>query len=164
MGKTFLTLLLIVIVFGGCTKDDICSETTLTTPLLIIDFRDINDRATAKAVEDLQVLVNDADSTVVYSSISDTIISIPLNTESNQSSFHFIFNASDVDNLNDDIVTFTYTREEVYVNRACAFRMVYNDLLIAVEPENESDFWILDTDINNPTLENENEAHITVYH
>lgn len=148
----------------GCTKDDICSENTQTTPLLVVEFRDIIDRTTAKAVQDLQILVNNADSIVVAESVSDTLVRIPLNTEADISSFILTYNNSNEALLNSDYVSFNYDREEVYVNRACSFKMNYRNLLIVVDEEVDGENWILDTEVNIPTVENENDAHITIYH
>lgn len=155
---------LITLFISGCTRDDICSEQTLTTPLLVIEFRDVNNRVEAKAVQDLRILINNSDSTVVVSAVNDTIVSIPLDTENNASSFLFILNQSNADNQNIDTVTFSYNREELYVNRACSFKMNYNQLAIDVDDEPIGDSWILDSEILNPVVANENEAHITIFH
>lgn len=160
-----LSILLAIFIFIlGCTKDDICSEETNTTSLLVIDFRDINDRTTLKSVTNLRVLLDNLDSTVVISSVSDTIIQIPLNTEANNSNFIFIQNSTSEDNSNADNVSFNYDTEESYINRACSFKVIYNNLVMDVEEEANNGNWILDTEILNPIVENENEAHITIYH
>ena len=146
----------------GCTKDDICSETTQTTSLLLIEFKDITDRITDKAVQDLTIQVNNADSTEIITSVNDVLVTIPLTTEADITSLLFILNANSEDNANTDAVLFNYEREEVYVNRACSFKMVYNNIVISVEEDSQN--WILDTEVLNPIVENENEAHITIFH
>lgn len=162
MNKSYFLVLAILLLFGGCTKDDLCSETTQTTSLLIIEFRDITDRISAKAVQDLRVQVNNAEGTEVITSVNDTIVSVPLNTEADLTSLLFTINAANEANANSDGVDFNYERQEVYVNRACSFKVVYTDLLLSVidDPEN----WILDTEIINPIVENEKQAHITIFH
>lgn len=155
---------LITLFLLGCTRDDICSEQTLTTPLLVIEFRDVNNRSEAKSVQDLQILINNSDSAIVVTSVSDTLVKIPLDTENNLSSFLFIANAGNDTNRNIDAVTINYEREEVYVNRACSFKMNYNQLAIDVEDEPIEDLWILNSEIINPVVTNENEAHITIFH
>jgi hypothetical protein len=112
MFKKIISSLLLILTIGGCTKDDICGEDTPTTPLMVIEFRDINDRLSAKAVQNLQILVNNADSTVVKSSVNDTIVSIPLDTENNFSSFIFTYKEPNEAERNADIVTVAYMREE----------------------------------------------------
>lgn len=160
--KTYFFFLILLLGFGGCTKDDLCSDTTQTTSLLVIEFRDITDRITAKSVQDLRIQINNSDSTEVVASVTDTLIAIPLNTEANLSSFLFTLNSTDETLENTDVVDFNYGREEVYLNRACAFKMVYTNLVVSVIEDSEN--WILDTDVVNPVVENENEAHITIYH
>lgn len=162
MSKTYASLFFILLLFGGCTKDDLCPETTQTTSRLVIEFRDITDRITAKSVQDLRIRVNTIDSTEIVASVSDTLVAIPLTTEADLTSLLFTLNASDEALRNTDVANFNYSREEVYLNRACSFKMVYNDVLISVEEDAEN--WILDTEVINPIVENENEAHITIFH
>ena len=153
---------LLFLIGGGCTKDDICSETTQTTALLVIEFKDITDRITDKAVQDLSIQVNDIDSTQVITSVNDVQVIIPLTTEADITSLLFTLNANSEDNANIDAVIFNYEREEVYVNRACSFKMIYNNIVISVEEDSQN--WILDTEVLNPIVENENEVHITIFH
>ncbi len=63
MIKKIVSSVLLIIAFAGCNRDDICSEDTPTTPLLLIEFRDITNRLEIKAITSLRVLVNDSDST-----------------------------------------------------------------------------------------------------
>ena len=59
--KYFLVIIICSITIISCEKDDICSESTLTTPRLIITFKDVTDPEQSKAVESLGVyaIVND---------------------------------------------------------------------------------------------------------
>jgi len=164
MIKKVITSVLLIITFAGCTRDDICSEDTPTTPLLLIEFRDITNRLEIKAVTSLRVLVNDSDTTEVFLGTSDTLIAIPLNTRATISEFQFIKNSGDSINTNTDIISFTYSTQDIYVNRACAFKTVYNGLEVAVEPEVGNENWIRDFIILNDTIANENEAHLAIFH
>ena len=155
---------MLIIVFAGCTRDDICSEDTPTTPLLLIEFRDITNRLEIKAVTSLRVLVNDSDTTEVFLGTSDTLIAIPLNTRASISEFQFIKNNGDSINTNTDIISFTYSTQDIYVNRACAFKTVYNGLGVSVEPEVGNENWIRDFIILNDTIANENEVHLAIFH
>ena len=85
----------LLLVFAGCTRDDICPEETATTPLLQIQFKDITDRTQSKTVTAFRVLINDADTLEIYLGESDTLVGIPLNTLATLSSFQFITNSSD---------------------------------------------------------------------
>lgn len=164
MLRPSLFILFILLTFAGCTRDDICPEDTTTTPLLVIDFRDNSDRELTKAVESLLIYVNNSDSTLVTAeAINDTIVSIPLNTEADISAFLFEANSASEDENNFDSVSFNYSREEVYINRACGFKVNYNNLFVDVEEETTGN-WILETEISNTTIDNENEVHLTIYH
>ncbi len=168
--KTF-ALLLVIIAFSNCTKDDICSGDTLTTPFLVVEFRDVSNRLETKEVESLRILINDEDTTEVYiSAETDTLVSIPLNTLTTNSSFQFIFNNNnnldedDTTVSNTDIISFNYSTQDIYVNRACAFRRTYADLLVDLEQETNNENWIKDTEILNNIIVDEDEAHITIFH
>ena len=133
MIRLSIFVFLIVLAFAGCTRDDICPEDTATTPLLVIEFRDNADRENTKAVKDLLIYVNNTDSTqVTATAVNDTIVSIPLNTEADISSFLFEVNSASSTGNNFDTVSFNYSRQEIYINRACGFKMNFNDFFVAV--------------------------------
>lgn len=164
MIKKIVSSVLLITAFAGCTRDDICSEDTATTPLLLIEFRDISNRLEIKAITSLRVLVNNADTTEAFLGDSDTLIAIPLNTRATITEFQFIKNSGDSINTNTDIISFTYSTQDIYVNRACAFKTVYNNLQVDVEPEVGNENWIRDFTILKDTIANENEAHLTIFH
>ncbi len=158
-------LILICIVLScivSCTKDDICEEGTPTTPLLVIEFKDVNNQTENKAVEDLKIRLTDTDNTEVYVGTSDTLISIPLNTEATFTEYQFIVNSTDETNMDTDLVTFNYSREDIYINRACAFKVIYNDFSTNVEGETSN--WIQLFTVLKTTIEDETEAHLTIFH
>lgn len=167
MPKKLILNLVAVLSVLGCTKDDICEETAPTTPLLVIEFKDAFNRNEAKAVNELNILLTDDDGTAVFATptANDTIVSIPLNTEATFSEFQFVVNSNDTTDIrNVDIVTFNYTREDVYISRACAFRVTYNDLNLNIEDDGANANWILDAEILKTTIEDETEAHLTIFH
>ena len=100
MTQRLLLFLSVIALFGGCTKDDICSEDTPTTPLLYIEFRNINDREATKQVSDLEVRLDDGTDTVVEGAFSGTELFLPLDTESTNSFFQFILDSTNEDNAN----------------------------------------------------------------
>jgi hypothetical protein len=161
MIKNVILVGLILCTFLGCSKDDICSEDTPTTPLLIITFNDIANPTARKTVPGLIVRTTDEDQTVVISTASDSI-AIPLQTGFDAIQYEFITNNGEADELT-DAYTFDYTRDDIYVNRACAFKTIYKDLS-ATESDTGSTDWIFNLIINNQTVENETAAHITFFH
>jgi len=164
MIKKIAFLYTLLLVFAGCTRDDICPEETATTPLLQVQFKDITDRTQSKTVSALRVLINDADTLEVYLGESDTLVGIPLNTLDTVSSFQFITDSSDDTTANTDVITFSYSTEDIYVNRACAFKTIYTELEVDLEPETGSNNWIQDFTLLKTTIEDETDAHLTIFH
>jgi hypothetical protein len=153
--------IVLIISLWSCTKDDLCSGETPTTPLLTIEFLDHTDRISPKATNDLSVRLRDADSTVVHSGVSDVTLSIPLDTENDQSLFYFIDQSTSEDNLDVVDLDFYYLRQDQYVNRACAFKTIYTNL--AFESDQNALSWIRDIELLTPTVEDAS-VHLYIYH
>jgi hypothetical protein len=157
-------LALLATILQGCTRDDICPEETPTTPLLMVEFKDISNRLESKAVSSFRVLVNDADTLEVYLGTSDTLVGIPLNSQAMISEFQFITNSNDTLISNTDIIKFTYTTQDIYINRACAFKSIYNELEVELETGLGINNWIRDFTVLKTTIEDDTEAHLTIFH
>ena len=163
MSRNILVGLLAIILLG-CTRDDICAEDTVTTPLLVISFKDRTSPLLEKNVTDLQIETNASEPVRVFSATeSVNTVSIPLDTGNDEASFRFITNAGDEDDENIDIINFTYSRETSYVNRACSFKTTYSNLT-AVRENEGTDNWVFSITVVNSTVEDETEAHITILH
>jgi len=63
---------------------------------------------------------------------------------------------------NTDIIEVSYTPEFVYVSRACGYKSIFNNAQNTIILDSEQ--WIFGYEIINPTIENENSAHIILYH
>jgi len=146
---------------SSCSKDDICSENTATTPLLIITFKDRINVQQSKAVTDLRIVTNNGETEVINTSSTDSI-AIPLNSNTTLTQYQFIKN-SNSDNPATHLLSFNYGVEDVYINRACAFKAKYTELALDIENENTPN-WIFTFGINQTTIENENETHVTILH
>lgn len=178
MKKTFLLFLITMLAFSGCEKDDICDADTPTTPRLIIDFYDYNSPSTLKEVTDLKVIGDGMDEGVVLDSSAsdddqylsnDSSISIPLKTDSDSATFQFILNygSSTASIIDTDEITFNYTRNNVFVSRACGFKTVFtldetNPFSQTAVPTSK-DKWIKYITVEKSNIEDENETHIKVY-
>lgn len=155
---------LIAFILLGCTRDDICAEDTVTTPLLVISFNDRTDPTSQKNVTDLQIETNEAEPVIVFTATEATNeITIPLDTNNDSASFRFISNAGDEDDENVDILNFTYERASEYVNRACSFKTTYSNFRAQRENDGSGN-WIFTLIINNTTVEDETETHLTILH
>jgi len=166
---SLLTSLLIIgaIIFSACEKDDICVEGD--TPLLIISFYDVDNRTEKKAVPLLRVI--GANNSFTVNTIMDRIstldsIGIPLNSSLNTTSFAFITDSEDDDMNNEigntDTIAFNYNRKDVFISRACGFVANYENL--NNELTADTDNWIKEIEIVTPLVENQNAAHVKIFH
>lgn len=162
MIKKIVLLLLIINITFGCTKDDICSGETPTTPKLIIIFKSKINPNLYKKVDNLTVttIVDNEIIEVIKSSTTDSI-AIPLQTGIDITDFQFIKNNTSDNEGNSDSVTFAYDRDFEYINRACAFKAIYKNLLSSFVVEEN---WILEMSVINQTVENEDETHVVILH
>jgi hypothetical protein len=156
-----IPVLALTLVLWSCTKDDLCSGETPTTPLLTVEFLDYTDRVTPKSTSDLAVRLRDTDSTFVYSGISDVTVALPLDTEADQSMFYLISEASSAENQNVVTLDLFYQRQDQYVNRACAFKTIYTNM--AFESDQTPLSWIRDIELLTPTVEDAS-VHMYIYH
>jgi hypothetical protein len=172
MKKIILLLFVIALSFSGCEKDDICDADTVTTPRLVISFYDITNSSVLKEVTDLTIIGEGMTEGITYDSstlINGSTVSIPLKTDADATSFSFILNYGNTDAsvVNQDELKFNYSRENIYVSRACGFKTVYTldpttpyvhtDAAVADEK------WIEYIAVKNSTIDNENEIHLEIY-
>lgn len=161
--KLVCVVVCFTILLASCERDDICAEATPVTPLLVIDFFDIENTTEPKIPIDLIVIENGE---TVGLSFNTARISIPLRTNVDQTSFLFVLNAnneSEETPENIDELTITYVRTEEYISKACGFRIIYNALDATPRSQND-DFWIQEVLITNTTVEDETSAHIQIFH
>jgi len=156
-------LLSICTLLSSCERDDICAESTPVTPLLVIDFFDIENPTEPKIPMNLLVVENGDTEGLLFNTAS---ISIPLRTNTDQTDFLFIVNTGDEgietpENI--DGFSINYVRIEEYISKACGFRITYD----AIDPNRTAEtdgFWIQDIQVINTTVEDETSAHIQVFH
>ena len=167
LGSGFRFLLITVFFITitlGCQKDDICSAATQTTPMLLISFFDAEDPNTPKPASNLLVREIFYD-TIVYNRESAANIRIPLRLDSGTTEYEFILNApagGATDESNSDRLTFSYDPEEIYISRACSFKVNFRNLEAEISPGNNT--WIQSITIVQENIENETSAHIHSYH
>ncbi|MEC3908581.1 DUF6452 family protein [Tamlana sp. 2201CG12-4] len=169
--------LLIAIISLACEPDDICASATSTTPRLIIDFYDADNPDSRKNVFDLVVFgVGNDDPLEDYIFQDTDDVFLPLKTDVNTTQFILIKDAEINDNGtpddpsddfidgNADTITINYSREEVYVSRACGYKTIYKNVTLTPEPDDDN--WIKSREpINdNQSVENELETHFNITH
>ncbi len=174
MKKIYL-LLLITFAFSSCEKDDICDAGTSTTPRLVIEFYDsLIATPTMKSTTNLKAVANNMTDGIVFNNTlaitnplryltNSNKIFLPLDPSATTTSYT-LTNNFDATNANADVVTFNYTKKEVYVSRACGYKYLFNltntnsNILTA-----DSDNWIKNILIVKSNLETENEVHLQIY-
>lgn len=167
--KILVPAVVLIMLILGCQRDDICPETTETTPMLVLRFYDAEERESTGRPTNLSIrsMVNDSIKTL-YQRINEDSIAIPLRTDQNTTTYTFtIFDSESNDENQEftpdtDTLTFTYGSEEIYVNRACAYKVIYNSVKLTVEGGDDGE-WIDSFIIEEPNIEDDTEAHINIY-
>ena len=177
MKKIFYFLLLFTFGLSSCEKDDICDGNTPTTPRLILSFYDITNPSIRKSVTRLKVIGEGLTDGIVFNKngideekylTSGDSIAIPLKTDEDTATFTFILNSGSVNTAltNTDKIKFNYTRQNVFVSRACGFKTIYK--LNIQTPFEKTDsgsdgLWLQEVQVQNPNIEFENETHVKIY-
>ena len=172
MKKLILLLFVIAFSFSSCEKDDICDANTVTTPRLVISFYDANNPSELKEVTNLTIIGEGMTEGVTYESrtlINGSTVSIPLKTDADATTFSFILNygSTTATLVNEDVLKFTYVREELFVSRACGFKTNYTldpqTPYVHTDAATADQKWIQYIAVKNSTIANENETHLEIY-
>jgi hypothetical protein len=163
--RILLLVLIVIISFTACEKDDICVDGN--TPLLIIRFYDNENPGELKAVPSLRVVGLGQSSTVNTFSDRTSLdsIALPLRINEANTGFILISDSADEDELetgNNDTLTFDYSTLEVFISRACGYIANYDDLgeLLTSDSEN----WIQNIEIVSPLIQQQDSAHVKIFH
>ena len=170
----YLVLFLIILTIYNCESDDICPESTLTTPRLIVTFYDKDNAEERKNIESLGVYIVKNNELVLINEINGIntdSIAIPLRDDESISNFKFCKEFSDDITVSPaglpNHVYFDYEINETFISRACGFINNYN-LSVALPynpldaPGNQN--WISDVIILNNSVTNENQSHVKILH
>jgi Family of unknown function (DUF6452) len=166
MKKIYL-IVLIAFTFSSCEKDDICDAATSTTPRLIIEFYDVSNPTTLKTVTNLGIIAPGFTTGIGFTGVSK--IQVPLKTTEDVTSFSFIQNGSDTVTTNDNIddIQINYTRNNVFVSRACGYKTVFTlnntNGIVKSDAATPDGLWIQNITIATSNIANENETHVKIY-
>ena len=166
-----LTMSFLIII--SCEKDDICPDSTQTTPQLVVTFYDAIDPQQSKTVESLAVYAIKESELILIENINGIntdSIAIPLRNDIGVSNFRFIKNYSvENDIIFGDLnhVYIDYEMTDVFISRACGF--ITNYSILSLVPYNILQDppvigWIDGYEIVNPIVTNENQAHVKILH
>jgi len=178
MKKIFILILIATIASSSCEKDDICDANTPTTPRLVIEFYDISNPSVLKNVTNLKVIGEGMTNGIVFNPsaegdsqylINGNTISIPIKTDVDNTTYSFILNSGNPNPILIDIdeVTFNYTRQDLFVSRACGFKTLFdfvpgNAYTQTAVPASKLK-WMQYISVEKSNIDNENETHIKVF-
>ena len=162
--KRILFLLFITITFSGCEKDDICTDNT--TPRLVLEFYDISNPSILKPVVNVLVTGEGQTALGTYNGVSK--IKLPLDITQDTTKYSLILNSTSLTGANEDLLQFNYTRQNVFVSRACGYKTIFElnatpNGVIRTDAATPDGFWIQDINILTTNIETENEIHIKIY-
>jgi hypothetical protein len=182
--KLFVLFLALTLI--SCERDDICAETTATTPRLLIEFYDVSNPDDLKSVLRLTAygegLVMDengieieptetSDATLLFNENSNSLaLPLRIDAEGDLTTSRFVLERFTNFRLDEDPITdsniavleIKYIPEFVYVSRACGYKSIFNILDIDLEADGNN--WISRIDIEETIIENENTVHVRIFH
>ena len=158
--KKNLILIIILTFIASCEKDDICIDPT--TPHLIIRFYDKNNTSEVKKVTNLKIAVkNSFDEIVDIGAVKTTdSIALPLNVDIDITKVYLTKNVNETSTGIEDVFDVNYSRDEVFVSRSCGYKTVYSN----VNATNITNAWLQNISFVSTEINNENQAHLTIFH
>lgn len=166
--KKTVFLLLTLIVFSSCEKDDICDSNTPTTPRLVIEFYDnLTAVPTVKNVVNLGIIAPELTTGIGFTAVSK--IYIPLKIDGNSTVLNFIQNGTNAVTTDDnvDVLTFNYTRKSIYVSRACGYKTNFSlngtNPIVKTDATSNDGFWIQSIQIVKSEIDNEKDIHVKIF-
>ncbi|HBK70865.1 MAG TPA: hypothetical protein DDZ39_04285 [Flavobacteriaceae bacterium] len=161
--KIYLLLLILIGAFQlSCERDEICIDAI--TPKLTIRFYDIDDPEIKKSVNGLivEAEINEELDTV-HIQLKDSI-SLPLNVYDTQTTFILTKNSTDPATSNKDKLIVTYEVKNVFVGRSCGYKSIFKNVTYTIEDVNSDGLWIKSKEVISEHIENENNAHLKIFH
>ncbi len=159
-----LSILGVFVLSLSCQRDDICPAATDTTLPLTVSFFDYSTPDNPKPPVNLSIKATSVDT--IYDKVFNSAeIKIPLRTDIDVTTYVFRLNTpasnDTIDNSNRDTIVFSYGRKEVYINRACSYKVEFTGLTAHLVTANDDNLWIKRIKVNN---ENDTIPHISVFH
>jgi len=154
MKKDFLIIFLLILTISSCERDDICIDDV--TPDFKISFFDIEEPTESKSISRLSIKLLDTEVDTLF--LSGDSIQLPIRNDIDTTRYSIANQISDTETLTDTI-TLIYTREDVFVGRACGFKTIFNE----VQYEHTNN-WIANFEIVTENIKDENAAHVKISH
>lgn len=174
--KKIISIIVFVLLTISCEKDDICTTPNADTAHLVIRFYDNSNQDTPKEVTDLLVIGILDNGDLISDGIVSTrdSIAIPLRTIQNNTSFilkkDYAINDSGTPNDTsddtvegiEDVIILNYENEELFISKACGFKNIFNNVIF--DFDTDGDDWIIGANVVNTKIENQDNAHIHIFH
>lgn len=154
-------------ILEACQENDICTGDLPDTPHLVIEFYDYDNPQFLKPTESFNAKALGADKFYYEDAINDTIAALPLKTDATETTYELIMFQQDsaTNQQQIDTLKFTYTPNEVYVDRACGFKDEFLDFdTNLLPPGSDSGNWIKAFEVQQPNIiKNEKDPHLFIY-
>ena len=176
--RKFLLILIFAttaISLWNCEKDDICEEGTPTTPRMVIEFYDNNNPTVLKQVTNLKVIADGETNGIVFNEnasgddkyrFNGNKLQLPLKTMADLVKYTLILNDGNANSslINDDKIDINYSREDVYISRACGYKTIFelanpNGMALTTDANN----WIKEITVLTNAITTENEVHVKIF-
>lgn len=166
MKKFSIISIVVLLVLGSCQRSDICSETTPTTPRLVIKFYDFQNPDSLKAVNNFNAKTINSPNFYYNNPKTDTVVMIPLRTDKNFTNYEFVINQYDsTAQTNSDTLKFSYAPKAVYVSRACGYKTEFLEFNASAVHETDNSNWVKSVQVQQPNdIIDEQTTHLYIYH
>jgi hypothetical protein len=170
--KKLIALLLLCFAITNCEKDDICSESTETTPSMHIGFYSIilpSDNI-PKNVTKLRITgVGNSNVLPGYDgtkNLSEAYLPLKTTEDNTQYVLHqgYGIDENDVVLGNPDTISINYIRKEVFVSRACGYKTIFENVVLTVINDGNNWIQLAQAENDNQTVENETDIQYKLYH
>jgi hypothetical protein len=158
--KALWGMLLLLTLFLGCEKDDICLGGTPATPALMLSFYDVNNPEVKKPPTNLRIRPIGMDTLIAASGD----VKLDLRTDQEFTEFDFISNYGNTETENTDRIQIHYDRNDIYINRACGYRAEFILDANAIRLAPAAEAWIQDFKLIEPTIKDETTTHLGLLH
>ncbi len=172
MKKIVVFLMLLACAFSSCEKDDICDANTPTTPRLIIEFYDFDNPSVLKNVSNLRVIGQGMTEPLLFGgapTTSGSKIALPLRTVGTTTTFSLTLNSGNSNPalIDEDIIRFDYSTQELFVSRACGYKSNFKldptTPFTHTDPIAANQRWIRFISVEKNSITNENETHLKIF-
>jgi len=160
MIKNLIIIFAIIVAIIACEKDDFCISNPVTPNLVLRFYDSETEDETVSEVTSLTVWNDDLGT--IYEDETTDSIALPLNTLATNTTYIL-----SQDELRIDTLVISYDTEDQFVSRSCGFRVIFNNVDFSLIDEDGVN-WIQSVESvlneDEPTINNQAQAHVKVYH